>query len=440
MQQETLPPAFFLQPEDSAVSYAAPLPQRIDEPWGGAGVHPWFLPKIEEFLRAGPQESKPKEEGLDTVTLADLVEDAKTRAGEELRLKAVSLEPDPERQRDVGLYKFEVKAAKPAAEVAIATIGVAAKPVFAVSEQWARQLSIDGTTAASRPANLLCRVDLVGKTPVVRILEIELLDEQGDVSETLTEPAPQPVAAGEGMVPGGGLPTGGELGQSVAGTENRLFRFVDTAVKPGESYRYRVRFALRNPNVGLASRHLADVAAAKGEFLLSEYSNETPPVRVPEPVVLIARTIDKDTRKKMKLKGEALELMILAPSEKTGNYALRATVTDLGGLSPDLNRPGDVRFFGEPLTTDTVLVDAHGSQEERADVRSTDPPEPLEMLFLREDGSFAVASAADGERPIRRYGGTLFKPGTQLPDDGRPERPDKSREAQPGGLPAEGLR
>jgi hypothetical protein len=336
-----------------------------------------------------------------------------------------------------------VKAAKPAAEVAIATIGVAAKPVFAVSEQWARQLSIDGTTAASRPANLLCRVDLVGKTPVVRILEIELLDEQGDVSETLTEPAPQPVAAGEGMVPGGGLPTGGELGQSVAGTENRLFRFVDTAVKPGESYRYRVRFALRNPNVGLASRHLADVAAAKGEFLLSEYSNETPPVRVPEPVVLIARTIDKDTRKKMKLKGEALELMILAPSEKTGNYALRATVTDLGGLanvSPDLNRPGDVRFFGEPLTTDTVLVDAHGSQEERADVRSTDPPEPLEMLFLREDGSFAVASAADGERPIRRYGGTLFKPGTQLPDDGRPERPDKSREAQPGGLPAEGLR
>jgi hypothetical protein len=443
MQPESLPPAFFLQPEDSAVSYAASLPQRIDEPWGGAGVHPWFLPKIEEILQANAQKPNPKEEKLETVELADLVDDAKTRAGKELRLKAVSLEPDPERQRDVGLYKFGVTAAKPATEVAIGTIGVAVKPVFAVSEQWARQLSIDGTTAASRPANLLCRVDLVGKTPVVRILEIELLDEQGDVSETLTEPAPQPVAAGEGMMPGGGLPMGGEFGQSVAGTENRLFRFVDTAVKPGESYRYRVRFALRNPNVGLASRHLADVAAAKGEFLLSEYSNETPPVRVPEPVALIARTIDKDTRKKMKLKGETLELMILAPSEKTGNYALRATVTDLGGLanvSPDLNRPGDVRFYGEPLTTDTVLVDAHGSQEERADIRSTDPPEPLEMLFLRADGSFAVASAADGERPIRRYGGTLFKPGTQLPDDGRPERPDKSREAQPGGLPAEGLR
>ena len=47
------------------------------------------------------------------------------------------------------------------------------------------------------------------------------------------------------MVPGGGSPMGGEFGQSVAGAEKRLFRFVDTAVKPGESYRYRVRFALR---------------------------------------------------------------------------------------------------------------------------------------------------------------------------------------------------
>jgi hypothetical protein len=61
------------------------------------------------------------------------------------------------------------------------------------------------------------------------------------------------------------------------------------------------------------------------------------------------------------------------------------------------------------------------------------------MLFLRPDGSFAAVSAADGERQIKRYGPTLFKPGTQLPDDGRPDRKDKDRD-EPGGLPAEGLR
>ena len=439
LEPETLPPAFFLQPEESSVGYAAPLPQRIDEPWGGAGVHPWFLPKIEEFLQAGPPQTAPEEKDAD-VTLADLLADPKKRVGTELLLKAVVLDPDPERQRDVGLYKFGVRAEQPAAETVIGTIGMVAEPVFAVSEQWARQLSLDGTTSEPRAANLRCRVDLVGKTPVVRILTIELLDPQGDAAETRVEPAPQPVAAGEGGVPGGGLPAGGEFGRSVAGTESRLFRFVDTTVKPGESYRYRVKFAIRNPNVGLASRHLADVTAAKGEFLVSAFSNETPPVRVPEPVVLLTRTIDKDTRRKLKVKAEALEVMILAPSEKTGNYALRSTVTDLGGLanvSPDLNRPGDVRFFGEPLTTDHVLVDAHGSQDDRVEIRATDPPPPLELLFLRPDGSFEVISAADGERQIGRYGSTLFKPGTQLPDDGRR---DKDRDLPPGGLPAEGLR
>lgn len=443
MQPETLPPAFFLQPDESTVNYAAPLPQRIDEPWGGTGMHPWFLPKIEEFLAAGEQNPEQSPADAATTPLADLSATAKNHVGKELRLEAVQLEPDPERQRDVGLFKFAVTGTKPAAEVVIGTIGVTKEPVFAISEKWARQLSIDGTTSEPRACNLRCRVDLIGKTPVVRILELELLDAQGAVGDTFTEPEPQPVAAGEGLLPGSGLPIGGEFGQAVAGAENRLFRFVDMAVKPGESYRYRVKFALRNPNVGLASRHLADVTTAKGEFLISASSNETAPVRVPEPIVLMARTIDKDTRRKMKLKGETFEVMILAPSEKTGNYALRSTVTDLGGLAnvaPELNRPGDIRFYGEALATESVLIDAHGSQEDRSDIKSTTPPEPLEMLFLRDDGSFAVVSAADGERPIRRYGGTLFKPGTQLPDDGRPDRGDKSSDSPAGAFPQEGLR
>ena len=444
LQQETLPQGFFLQPEESSVSYAAPLPQRIDEPWGAAGIHPWFLPKIAEFLKAGgADQPQPGRGDAAKATLADLVADSKQRVGTEFLLEAVILDSDPQRQRDVGLFKFGVKADKPAAEVAIGTIGVTTAPVFAVSEKWARQLLIDGTTSEPRACNLRCRVDLVGRTPVIRILELCLLDAQGNVTDTLTEPEPQPVIAGEGMPQGGDLLAGGEFGPGVAGAENRLFRFFDTGVRPGQTYRYRVKFALRNPNVGLASRHLADLAAAKGEFLVSEFSNETPPVRVPEPVMLLARTIDKETRRKMKLRSETLEVMILAPSEKNGNYALRSMVTNRGGLanvSPELNKPGDVRFYGEPLATKSLLVDAKGSQEDRTEIRSEDPPEPLEMLFLRPDDTFVVVSAADGERRISRYATTLFKPGTRLPDDGRPERKDRDRNEPPGGFPGEGLR
>jgi hypothetical protein len=445
IEPEPLPPAFFLGPDQSAVSYAAPLPQRIDEPWGAVGVHPWFLPKLSALRRAGGGNPEAAGGAIAKATLQELVGDAKTRAGKEVRLEAISLDPEPERQGDAGLYTFGVRASEPAATVAIGTIGVGTAPVFAVSEQWARQLSVDGTTSEPRACNVRCRVDLVGKTPVIRILEIEFLDEQGAVTETRQEPAPQRVDAGEGMVLGGGQPARGDFGQggeSAAGAENRLFRFVDTSVKPGESYRYRVKLAVRNPNVGLASRHLADLAAAKGEFLVSNYSQETPAVRVPEPMTIVARTIDKDTKRKMKVKGESLEVMILAPSQKTGNYSLRSMVTDLGGLanvSPELNKPSDIRHYGESLTSDHVLVDSRGSQDDRAEIRSAAPPEPLEMLFLRPDGSFAAVSAADGERQIKRYGPTLFKPGTQLPDDGRPDRKDKDRD-EPSGLPAEGLR
>lgn len=431
-EQETLPAAFFLGAEESEIGYAAPLPQRIDEPWGAAGLHPWFVPRIEEFL-AADEETKPAAGVAAKTSLADLLADARKRVGTEILLEAVTLDAEPERQRNVGLYKLGVRSKQPAASAAIGEIGVTEDPVFAVSEQWGGQLSLDEAKAEPRACNLRCRVDLVGKTPVIRILELGLLDEAGQPGDTRTEPAPKPVVLGADQMPAGGL-AGGEPGRPIAAADNRLFRFVDTAVKPGETYRYRVKFALRNPNVGLAARHLADVAAAKGEFLVSDYSTETPPVRVPDPVVVVARTIDKDTKKKMKVKGDVIEVMILAPSEKTGNFSLRSTLTDVGGLAnvtPELNKAGDIRFFGEPVTTDRLLVDAHGPQDDRAEVGSPSPPEPLELLFLDPDGSFEIVAAADGERQIRRYGNTLFKPDTQVPDDGRPDRRD--REDPPGG-------
>jgi hypothetical protein len=425
LEAERLPQSFFLQPGETEIGYAAPLPERIDEPWGLTAVHPWFVPQLEK-LAENPALAGGEAGPAVTVRLGELLENARARAGEELRLEGVVLEASPERQRDVGLSKFAVRSADGSAKAAIGTIGLTREPVFAISEEWAGRLAIDGSTKAAQTCNLSVRIDAVGPTPVARILELELLDEAGDVSGTRSEPRPEPVEGGEGFGPMAGPDRGGEgLGRQGPVTENRLFRFVDTTVKPGEMYRYRVRFALRNPNFDLAPRYLADPAASKEAFLLSAFSNETSPVRVPDATMLLARTIDKDTARKMKIKGDALEVMVLARSGQTGNYALRSAVTDLGGLvnvDPELNRAGDTRFFGEQVVTDRVLVDARGSQADRADIRSADPPEPLELLVLRPDGSFEVVAAADSQRTIRRYGNTFFKPGTQLPDDGRSDR------------------
>jgi hypothetical protein len=105
-------------------------------------------------------------------------------------------------------------------------------------------------------------------------------------------------------------------------------------------------------------------------------------------------------------------------SEVTGNFALRSTVISPGGsanVDPRLNRPADIRHFGEPVTTDRLLVDVRGAQEERSDSRSTMPAEPLEMLFLRPDGRFDIVTAAESERLIRKYRSTLFRPGEEVP-------------------------
>jgi len=439
LEPEKLPPAFFLQPGETEIGYAAALPERIDEPWGDMGVHPWFIPQLEKFLN-NPELAGGDMKPAATIALGDLIGGARTRIGEEFRLEGVVLDATPERQRDVGLATFGVRVADGDAKAAVGAIGQTRELVFAISEEWAAQLAIDGGAGADQPCGLRVRVDMVGKTPVARILVMELRDEAGEVTATRMEPQPEPIEGGEGFGPMASPPRGAEGfgGQGLQGpvADNRLFRFVDTTVKPGETYRYRVKFALRNPNADLAPRHLADPAASKEAFLVSAYSNETPPVRVPNATVLLARTIDRDTARKMKIKGDALEVMVLARAEQTGNFALRSTVTDLGGLvnvDPDLNKAGDTRFFGEKVTTDQVLVDARGSQGDRADIRSAEPPEPLEMLFLQQDGSFDFVTAADSQRKIDRYGSTFFKAGTQLPDDGRADRVPRDDDSQPRG-------
>jgi len=429
--QETLPQSFLLQPQETDIDYAAAVPERIDRPWGTTVIHPWFIPKLEALLdtgMAGEEEEVPAE----PVALSELVKNPADFIDKRLRLDGILLEAEPRRQPDLRLYRFGVRSADGSSKVAGDLIGQGRAPVFAVSEAFARDLSISGISSVEQAGNLIVRVDRMGRTPVPRILALELRDEAGNVVKTLIDPLPEPMLAEggggmsgrEGMMPGMGFDPGMPL------SEMRLFRFIDTDVVPGQTYRYRVRFALRNPNVGLAARYLEDPTAARGEFLVSEFSNETPPIRVPEPAMLVARTVPKDVARTMRIRGDAVEVMVLAPAGESGNLSLRSVVTEPGGLAnvdTELNAPGKTRFFGETVVTDRILLDVRGSQEDRADSRARTPLPPLEMLFLRPDGSFELVSAAEVELQIEKYGKTLFKPNTKEPDDGKPDPAERDR-------------
>jgi len=202
-------------------------------------------------------------------------------------------------------------------------------------------------------------------------------------------------------------PAGSDAGPA-GGKEFRMFRFIDTSVEPGKTYRYRLKHALKNPNFQVPTQHLGNPAYAKDTWLVSQYSNETAAASVPDPTAVLVGPLRKADTKKMK--AGMLEVFILAPSARTGDYALRGLVTEPGGLlnvDEKLNKPGDKRTRGEDFRTDRVLVDVRGRQEDRTEQRSTRPPEPFEVLCLRPDGGFEFVSAADAEPLIAEHKASL---------------------------------
>lgn len=424
---EGLPPTFLLQQTESEKNYVSPLPQRIDEAWGMLAMHPWFAPRLEVILEKGMGGAQ----DVGSQSLAEAVEAAGRLAGTDVAIADVVLEGEPETQ--AGLHAFRVRSADGKTVAKPGKIGEADGLVFVMTDAWWSRLVVNWDTEKSHPCNLVIHVERLGGTPVARIVELQLRDEDGAVSETLKDPNPQGFdPGGGGFAEGGLMPPGMPFGDGRAAgllEPFRLFRFIDTDVKPGETYRYRVRFALRNPNVGLLPKHLADPKAASGAFLVSGYSNETTSVRVPEPMAFLARTIPREAARKLKVKDDVTEVLVLAPA-KNGNFGLRSAVTGVGGLldvDPALNKPGDVRFFGEPVQTDRVVVDLRGRQEDRGDLKEPAPPEPLDLLLLRDDGSFELVSAAESERRLDRYRTTLFPPGMDVPDDGRKREGERPR-------------
>ncbi|MFM8291102.1 MAG: hypothetical protein ACKOC4_05300 [Planctomycetia bacterium] len=233
---------------------------------------------------------------------------------------------------------------------------------------------------------------------------------------------PANVFAGEGEPPRPETTVVG--GQAESLVEYGMFRFIDTAVAPGKAYRYRVRFELWNPNYKIPSQHLTQAALAQEMKLPSTPSNETQPVSVPDSTSTLVAMLRKADMKK--LKPGWFELLVLAPSAKTGDYALRGLVTEAGGLvnvDEKLNKPGDRRTRGEEIRTERVVVDARGRQEDRADVKSKRPPEPFELLCLRPDGGFEFVSAADSEAVIAEHAATL-PAGETAKSDGKPGQPE----------------
>ncbi len=214
--------------------------------------------------------------------------------------------------------------------------------------------------------------------------------------------------------------------------EYRLFRFIDTAVTPGETYRYRVRLKVWNPNFDQNPErmrpHVADPKLAL-EQKLSSPNSEPASATVPPPTRVLVDTLRRDTIKDMRLKPGTLELLVLGAGAETGSIALRGFVGDPGAVI-DVDEKFNSktqrdRARGEKLVTGRVLVDARGRQLDRRDGpadREKPPgaiPEPLDVLCIRPDGSYEMVSVVESGPLVARYRATLPPIRDPKPEDAK---------------------
>jgi len=228
----------------------------------------------------------------------------------------------------------------------------------------------------------------------------------------MSDPA---MMAGSGMMDGGMGMSANAMAQR---PEYRLFRFVDTTVEPGKRYRYRVRLKVWNPNWSQNPEqmrpHVADFSITKEQRIGSPDSAVSSIARVPETTSVLLATLPDAERKRLKIKPGTFEILVKATTEKTGDFTLRSVLSDIGGFAnvdSKLNKTGDVRSRGDDVATGLLLLDAVGEQGDTADgpaaKRARTPPEPFEMLFARDDGTFELVSAADSQPSFVRYRQTL---------------------------------
>jgi hypothetical protein len=185
-----------------------------------------------------------------------------------------------------------------------------------------------------------------------------------------------------------------------------LFRFVDTQkVEAGKQYRYRITLELANPNFGLPPTILADPASSNKETLLTPPA-ETATVKVPHDRTLYALAAKTNNKSLVDYEGQVLyhvwnpKMGVEMAKEfdlKLGEIAefidtVENWYNPYTGLAEKLEGVPFQYVDGKP-TAAPMLADITGG-EKLPGAKSTDEPQPAEMLFIDANGRMFTANEA----------------------------------------------
>ena len=209
----------------------------------------------------------------------------------------------------------------------------------------------------------------------------------------------------------------------------RLFRFIDTSVKPGSLYRYRITLRAWNPNWMLPRKFLENPESAEEQFVQAASSEPFPslqamPLHVPANNVLLARLLLRDEKKLYGLGVSDQELLVLDSNEESGNFELHSITSKPGQIvgsrkgARKIKQWNNRRISVPPHNVDSgqTLLAVAGQQTidgKKRPGRGFTPPEPLEVLIADAAGTLDIITADSCEETVREYLPTI--PGYQPP-------------------------
>jgi hypothetical protein len=250
--------------------------------------------------------------------------------------------------------------------------------------------------------------------------------------------------------PGAGAATADMTGFNepapMAHAPSLLFRFVDTQkVVAGKQYRYRVTLELANPNFGIPPVILEDGASTNKETVLTPPA-ETATVKVPHERTLYALAAKVSNRTLVDYEGTIFfhvwnpKMGVEIAKEfdlKLGDIAefvdnVENWYNPYTGLAEKLENVPFQYFEGKPMAA-PMLADITGG-ERLPGARSTDEPQPAEMLFIDSSGRMFTANeardAAAQEFYKERY---VEEPVAETEGLFAPEQPANQRGGPPAG-------
>jgi hypothetical protein len=225
-----------------------------------------------------------------------------------------------------------------------------------------------------------------------------------------------------------------------------LFRFVDTQkVEAGKQYRYRVTLELANPNFGLNPAILADGASSNKETVHTPPA-ESATVTVPRERTLYSLAAKTSNKALVDYEGQVL-FHVWNP--KMGAEIAKEFDLKLGeiaefvdtvenwynpytGLAEKLENVPFQFVDGKPMAA-PMLADITGG-ERLPGARSTDEPQPAEMLFIDANGRMFTANEARDAAALDFYKERYVEePVAETEELFAPQQPANQRGGQPAG-------